>query len=372
MAGGGGRPQDFAWVVPNSAIDVDCWHHPFPGPSRKGRGESASYFVMTRFIIRRLAGMVPFIFLVSITVFILIKLPPGDFVSNYAASLAAAGETVDDAMLATMRTRFGLDQPVIVQYWHWIDGILHGDFGYSFKWQQPVSALIWERMGLTLILSVATLLFTWAVALPIGVYSAVRRYSVLDYIFTLLGFLGLAVPSFLLALVLMYLGVSVFHQDIGGLFSPEYLNAPWSLARAGDLAAHLWLPMVILGTGGAASLIRIMRANLLDQLHQPYVDTARAKGLSEFTLLVRYPIRIALNPFVSTLGWVLPHLVSGSIILSIVLNLPTSGPLLLQSLLSQDQYLAGAFLLLLCSLTVVGTLISDILLAILDPRIRVQ
>jgi peptide/nickel transport system permease protein len=325
---------------------------------------------VTRFILRRLAGMIPFIFLVSITVFILIKLPPGDFVSNYAATLAAAGETVDDAMLATMRTRFGLDQPIIVQYWQWIGGILHGDFGYSFKWQEPVASLIWERMGLTLVLSISTLLFTWAIALPVGVYSAVRRYSFGDYFFTLLGFLGLAVPSFLLALVLMYVGINVFHQDIGGLFSPQYMDAPWSLGRVGDLAGHLWIPMVILGTGGAASLIRIMRANLIDQLHQPYVDTARAKGLSEFTLLVRYPIRIALNPFVSTLGWVLPHLVSGSIILSIVLNLPTAGPLLFQSLLSQDQYLAGAFLLLLCSLTVLGTLVSDVLLAVLDPRIR--
>jgi peptide/nickel transport system permease protein len=327
---------------------------------------------MGRFIARRLLGMIPFIILVSITVFVLIKLPPGDFVSNYAASLAAAGETVDDAMLATMRTRFGLDQPWIVQYGHWIWGILRGDFGYSFKWQQPVSSLIGERIGLTLVLSVSTLLFTWAVALPIGVYSAVRRYSIGDYIFTLLGFVGLAVPGFLLALVLMYVGISVFHQDIGGLFSPQYLNAPWSWGRVLDLLKHIWIPMVILGTGGAASLIRVMRANLLDQLHQPYVDTARAKGLSEFTLLVRYPIRIALNPFVSTLGWVLPHLVSGSIIISIVLNLPTAGPLLLQALLSQDQYLAGAFLLLLCSLTVVGTLISDILLALLDPRIRMQ
>jgi peptide/nickel transport system permease protein len=327
---------------------------------------------MGRFIVRRLAGMVPFIFLVSITVFVLIKLPPGDFVSNYAAALAAAGETVDDAMMATMRTRFGLDQPIIVQYLHWVGGILHGDFGYSFKWQQPVAALIWERMGLTLVLSVATLLFTWAIALPVGVYSAVRRYSIGDYLFTMIAFIGLAVPSFLLALVLMYVGITVFHQDIGGLFSSQYLNAPWSWARVVDLGAHLWIPMAILGTGGAASLIRIMRANLLDQLHQPYVDTARAKGLSEFTLLIRYPIRIALNPFVSTLGWVLPHLVSGSIILSIVLNLPTAGPLLLEALLSQDQYLAGAFLLLLCSLTVIGTLISDILLALLDPRIRFQ
>lgn len=327
---------------------------------------------MGRFIFRRLLGMGPFLLLVSISVFMLIKLTPGDFVQNYAAALAASGETVDDAMLAAMRQRYGLDQPLIVQYWDWISGVVRGDFGYSFQWQQPVVNLIGERMGLTLVLSVSTLLFTWAVALPIGVYSAVRRYSFGDYFFTLLGFIGLAVPGFLLGLVLMYVGVSVFHSDVGGLFSPPFIDAPWSLARVRDLMAHLWIPMVILGTSGAASLIRIMRANLLDQLHQPYVDTARAKGLSEFTLLVRYPIRVALNPFVSTIGWVLPNLVSGSVILSIVLNLPTAGPLLLQALLGQDQYLAGAFLLLMCTLTVVGTLISDILLALLDPRIRFQ
>ena len=327
---------------------------------------------MGRFIVRRLMGMIPFIILVSITVFGLIKLTPGDFVSNYAAALAAAGETVDDAMLDAMRTRYGLDQPLIVQDWDWISGVVVGDFGYSFQWQQPVVNLIGERMGLTLVLSVSTLLFTWAIALPVGVYSAVRRYSVGDYIVTLLGFVGLAVPGFLLGLVLMYVGVSVFHTDVGGLFSPQFVDVPWSWARAMDLIAHLWIPMVILGTSGAASLIRIMRANLLDQLNQPYVDTARAKGLSEFTLLVRYPIRVALNPFVSTLGWVLPHLVSGSVIISIVLNLPTSGPLLLQALLGQDQYLAGAFLLLMCLLTVLGTLLSDILLALLDPRIRFQ
>ncbi len=327
---------------------------------------------MGRFIIRRLIGIIPFVLLVSVSVFILIKLPPGDFVSHYAASLAAAGETVDDAMLANMRVHYGLDQNWLVQYWDWISGVMVGDFGYSFKWEQPVSSLIGERMALTLILSVATLLFTWAIALPAGVYSAVRRYSWGDYLVTMAGFVGLAIPSFLLGLVLMYVGVTVFHADVGGLFSPDYLNAPWSWGRAADLAKHLWIPMVILGAHGSASLIRIMRANLIDQLHQPYVDTARAKGLSELTLLIRYPIRIALNPFISTLGWVLPNLVSGSVIVSIVLNLPTAGPMLFDALLAQDQYLAGAFLLLLCSLTVIGALVSDILLAMLDPRIRFE
>lgn len=327
---------------------------------------------MGRFIVRRLLGLVPFLVLVSVTVFAVIKLPPGDFVDKYAAALASSGENVDPAMLTAMRIQYGLDQPWIVQYWIWVSHLLRGDFGYSFQWQQPVSALIGERMGLTLLLSLATLLFTWAIALPIGIYTAVRRYSWGDYIFTFIGFAGLAVPGFLLGLVLMYIAITWFGTNVGGLFSPDYANAPWSWGRAGDLMSHLWIPMIILGTSGAASLIRIMRANLIDQLHQPYVETARAKGLSEFRLLIRYPVRIALNPFISTLGWVLPHLVSGSVIISIVLNLPTAGPMLLQALLAQDQYLAGAFLLLLCLLTVLGTLISDILLAMLDPRIRMQ
>lgn len=279
---------------------------------------------------------------------------------------------MNQATLIQMRQEFGLNQPFLLQYGHWIWGVVHGNFGYSFKWQQPVGSLIGERLGLTLVLSVSALLFTWAVALPIGVFSAVRRYTIADYVVTFISFLGLSVPGFLLGLVLMYVGVTVFGENLGGLFSPHYLNAPWSLGRMLDLLWHLWIPMVILGIQGSASLIRIMRANLIDQLHQPYVDTARAKGLREVTLLVRYPIRVALNPFVSTLGWVLPNLISGSVILSIVLNLPTAGPMLFDALLAQDQFLAGAFLLLLCALTVLGTLLSDILLAILDPRIRMQ
>ncbi len=284
---------------------------------------------MLRYIGRRLLATIPFMLLVSLTVFVLIQLPPGDFVTSYAAKLSAAGETVDTATLDNMRVRFGLDQPLLVQYLKWIWAILHSDFGYSFEWQAPVSELIGERIGLTLVLSLATLLFTWAVALPIGIYSAVRRYSLGDYAFTLLGFIGLAVPNFLLGLILMYIAVVYFGQDVSGLFSPEYVNAPWSWGRVADLLQHLWIPVIILGLGSAASLIRIMRANLIDQLYQPYVTTARAKGLSERTLLFRYPIRLTLNPFVSTLGWVLPHLVSGAVITSIILNLPTAGPLLL-------------------------------------------
>lgn len=326
---------------------------------------------MLRYILRRLLATIPFILLVSFTVFVLIQLPPGDFVTSYAAKLSASGDTVDAATLAQMRIRFGLDQPFLVQYFHWISGIvLHGDFGYSFEWQAPVSKLIGQRMLLTLVLTLLTLGFTWAVALPIGIYSAVRKYSLGDYAFTFFGFVGLAIPTFLTGLVLMYVAVVQFGQDLTGLFSSRYANAPWSWARVGDLMQHLWIPVIILGTSSAASMIRVVRANLIDQLYQPYVVTARAKGLKESTLLLRYPVRLALNPFISTLGWILPNLVSGAVITSIILNLPTAGPLLLQSLLSQDIYLSGAFLLLLCLMTVIGTLLSDILLVLIDPRIR--
>ncbi|MXP62795.1 ABC transporter permease [Roseomonas sp. M0104] len=327
---------------------------------------------MLHFIGRRLLAMVPFLFLTSVTVFTLIQLPPGDYLSNYAAQLAESSETVDQATLENLRQRYGLGQPLPVQYLKWIGGVLQGDFGQSFEWQQPVWPLIRERLGLTLLVTLSALIFTWAVALPIGIYSAVRKYSLADYLFTFIGFVGLAVPGFLLALVVMYVAVTWFGQSVGGLFSEQYEGAPWSLGKVLDLLAHLWIPMVVIGLSGTASLIRIMRANLLDELNKPYVETARAKGLPEWKLLLRYPVRAALNPFVSTLGWILPHLVSGSVIVAVVLNLPIAGPLLLQSLLSQDMYLAGAFLLLLCCLTVLGTLLSDILLALLDPRIRFE
>ncbi|MDJ0390018.1 ABC transporter permease [Roseomonas sp. E05] len=327
---------------------------------------------MLHFIGRRLLAMVPFLLLTSVTVFTLIQLPPGDYLSNYAAQLAESSETVDQATLENLRQRYGLGQPLPVQYLKWMGGVLQGDFGQSFEWQQPVWPLIRERLGLTLLVTLSALLFTWAVALPIGIYSAVRKYSLADYLFTFLGFVGLAVPGFLLGLLVMYVAVTWFGQSVGGLFSEQYEGAPWSLDKVLDLLAHLWIPMIVIGLSGTASLIRIMRANLLDELNKPYVETARAKGLPEWKLLLRYPVRAALNPFVSTLGWILPHLVSGSVIVAVVLNLPIAGPLLLQSLLTQDMYLAGAFLLLLCCLTVLGTLLSDILLALLDPRIRFE
>lgn len=328
---------------------------------------------MLRFILKRLLWMVPALLFVSLLSFILIQLPPGDYVTTYIATLAASNEQVDQNTAAELRARFGLDQPMIVQYFKWITGIVtRGDFGLSFEWQQPVSDLIWERMALTLLLTLSTLIATWGIAMPIGVFSAVKKYSVADYVLTFISFIGLAVPSFLLALVLMYVAAVHYGQEVGGLFSEKYQNAPWSLAKVGDLMNHLWIPVAILAVSGTASLIRVMRANMLDELGKPYVTTARAKGLSEFHVLVKYPMRIALNPFISTIAWLLPNLVSGSIVVAIVLNLPTAGPLLLQSLMSQDMYLAGAFVLLICALTLIGSLVSDILLALADPRIRLE
>jgi peptide/nickel transport system permease protein len=326
--------------------------------------------MLLTYIVKRILWTIPFLFAVSLVAFALIQAPPGDYLTTFAATLAQSGDMVDQQRLDALRERYGLDQPFIVQYWRWISGVLQGDFGISFEWQQPVADLIWERMALSVCLALSTLLFTWAIAFPIGIYSAVRKYSIGDYIVTTIGFLGLAMPNFLLALVLMYIGVVYFGANVGGLFSQEYQMAPWSWAKFVDLLKHLWVPVIILGTSSSAALIRIMRANLLDELHKPYVTTARAKGLSEFRLLLKYPVRLALNPFVSTIGWAFPQLISGAVITAFVLSLPTAGPLLLQALLAQDMYLAGAFILLLCTLTIIGMLVSDILLALLDPRIR--
>ena len=328
---------------------------------------------MLGFITRRVLYMIPTFIAVSIVAFAIIQLPPGDYLTTLVASMASQGETVDPAALEALRARYGLGEPMYVQYFKWMSNIfLRGDFGHSFEWNQPVIDLIWSRLALTFMLSLSTLLFVWAVALPVGIYSAVRQYSLGDYTFTFLGFIGLAIPNFLLALVLMYVAFKYFNQSVGGLFSPDYQEAAWTWAKLKDLLAHLWIPIVIIGTAGTASLIRVMRANLLDELHKPYVVTARAKGLPEWQVIMRYPVRVALNPFVSTIGWVLPALISGEAIVSIVLSLPTTGPLLLRSLMSQDMYLAGSFILMLSTLTILGTLLSDILLALLDPRIRLE
>ena len=328
---------------------------------------------MTAYILRRLLFMVPTVIVISMISFAIIQLPPGDYLTSLIAQLASSGESMDSAQVVALRERYGLDQPVWVQYWKWVSGIVTaGDFGLSFEWNRPVSTMIWERLGLTFVVSFTTLVFVWMVALPIGIYSAVRQYSLGDYVFTFFGFIGLAVPNFLLALVLMYLSLIWLGQSPGGLFSPDFVDAPWSWARVVDLVGHMWIPVIVIGTSSMAALIRVMRANLLDELHKPYVAAARARGLPEWRLILAYPVRVALNPFVSTIGWVLPSLVSGAVIVSVVLSLPTTGPLLLRALLSQDMYLAGTVILLLSVLTVVGTLISDILLAVLDPRVRYQ
>ena len=325
---------------------------------------------MLGFIGRRIVMMIPTLIAVSIISFVIIQLPPGDFLTTYIVQLRAAGDLVDEQEIQALESRYGLDQPIYVQYFRWITNMTRGDFGHSMDWGRPVGDLIWDRLMLTVLLSTATLLFTWALAFPIGVLSAVKQYSLWDYFFTFVSFLGVATPNFLLALVLMWVAFSQFGQSVGGLFSPEYVTAPWSWDRVKDLIDHLWIPMVILGTASTAGLIRVMRANLLDELHKPYVLTARSKGLSEFKLLIKYPLRAALNPFVSSIGWILPSLVSGSTIVAVVLSLPTSGPLYLRALRSQDMFLAGTFMLMLSSLTVIGTLVSDVLLAWLDPRIR--
>lgn len=327
---------------------------------------------MGSFILRRVLYMIPTVFLVSILTFIIIQLPPGDYLDTLAAEMGEAG--VDNtAVVEQLREQYGLGQPMYLQYWKWMTGILlEGDFGISFEKNVPVTDVIWDRLGWTFAISILTLIFIWIVALPIGIYSAVRKYSVGDYIATLLGFIGLAVPNFLLALVMMYVAFKYFGQSVGGLVSPEYLDQPWSWAKFGNLLQHIWMPVFVVGTSGAAALIRIMRANLLDELYRPYVVTARAKGMSEFQLLLRYPVRVALNPFISTIGWILPTLVSGEIIVAVVMNLPTTGPLLLRALLVQDMYLAGSLILIVSMLTVIGTLLSDVLLAWVDPRIRYQ
>jgi peptide/nickel transport system permease protein len=326
---------------------------------------------MTAFIARRFVYMLVTIAAISVMTFIIIQLPPGDYVTAMVAQLNLQGTTVDPAEMAAIRARYGLDDPIHVQYWKWISNIIfRGDFGYSLEWRRPVADLLWNRLGLTFLLALITLLFIWAISLPIGIYTAVRKNTVGDYVATIIGVLGLAVPNFLFALVLMYFAFSYFGAGIGGLYSPEYENAPWSWGKLMDLSAHLIIPTIVLGTSGTASLIRILRANLLDELSKPYVTTARAYGLSESRLLLKYPVRIALNPFISTVGWVLPTLVSGATITAVVLNLPMTGPLLLQALISQDMYLAGSFIMMLSVLTVIGTLLSDLLLAWLDPRIR--
>lgn len=327
---------------------------------------------MKTYIAKRLLGAIPTLIFISIIVFVVIQLPPGDIVTSTLDRMQSQGVELSSEAIQNLRAQYNLDQPLPLQYLSWITNFVTGDMGYSYLFNRPVNELVGERIGYTLLITLSALLFTWAVAIPAGVYSAVRQYSFGDYTLTTVMLVGLATPSFLLALIVMYFGYEWFGISIGGLFSPEYRDAPWSLARAGDFLSHLWIPMVVVGLGGTASTMRILRANLLDELNKPYVITARAKGVKPLKLLVKYPLRIAINPFISTIGLLLPTLISGEAIVSIVLNLPTTGPALVQALINQDMYLAGSFLMLLSILTILGMLISDLLLAWADPRIRYE
>jgi len=323
------------------------------------------------FILKRLLAIVPTILIISVVVFVVIQLPPGDFLTSYVMRLEQEGARIPPERVEQLRRQYGLDQPGYVRYFKWMSNILfRGDLGFSFEHGRPVNELIWERLALTIVVSFTSMLFTWVVSFMIGFYSATHQYSLGDYVATFIGFIGLATPNFVLALVLMWLSYTRFGYSYGGLFSPEFAIAPWSVAKLLDMLQNLWLPVIVIGTAGTAGLIRILRANLLDELQKPYVVTAKAKGLSNVRLVLKYPLRIALIPFISTAGWMLPNLVSGSVITAVVLNLPTTGPMMLQALQSQDMYLAGSFILFLSLLTVIGTLVSDILLALLDPRIR--
>ncbi|MEF2071132.1 ABC transporter permease [Consotaella aegiceratis] len=328
---------------------------------------------MYRFLARRLVLLVVTVFAITVVSFAVITLPPGDFVDSVVLEARKTGDMMTPGEISALRHQYGLDKSVAAQYGNWMKNILlSGDFGWSFFWHRPVSSLIWERLGLTSLLSILTLIFIWVVAIPTGIYSAVRKYSLGDYVFTAVGFIGLAVPNFLLALILLYISFKYFGQSVGGLFSPHYVDRPWSLGKVGDLVSHLWIPMVVLGTAGTASVIRTIRANLLDELHKPYVVTARAKGVPERKLVLKYPVRHSLNPFVSGMNEIFVTIVSGETIVAVVLGLQTTGPLLLGALKSQDMFLAATLIMFLSCLAVLGTLFSDLLLMALDPRIRRQ
>ena len=328
---------------------------------------------MFGYIVRRVLLMIPTLFIISLIAFAVIQLPPGDFLTSYAAQLRAQGDSFDEAQINALRERYGLGQPFYVQYSKWITGILfRGDWGQSFEWKKPVKDLIWERLALTATLSFMSLIVSWFVAIPIGVYSATHQYSILDYVMSFISFVGLGTPGFMIALIILWFASTQLNMSVGGLFSEEFIQEPWSLAKIWDLLKHLWIPVLILALNGTAGSIRLTRANLLDELNKPYVETARAKGLTESKVIWKYPVRVALNPFFSTVGWALAQLISGAVLIAVVLSLQTTGPLLLRALTSQDMYLAGSFILLLSTLTVIGTLISDIMLAWADPRIRLE
>ena len=327
---------------------------------------------MTRYILQRLALLPLLMVIYSFVIFVIIQAPPGDFLTAYVATLASSGSSISSEQIQALRQQYGLDQPMIVQYVLWVQHLLHGDFGLSLEYQRPNADLIGEQLGLTVALALFAFVLTWAIAVPAGIYSATHPRSWVDHALTVVNYVGVATPNFMLALILMWVAFAYFDISVTGLFSPEYVDAPWSVARVWDLLGHIWLPALVLGIAGTARLSRIMRANLLDELNKPYVVTARAKGMKEWRLVLRYPVRLAFNPLVSTIGWYLPLLFSGSLIVATVMNLPNIGPLLMRALVNQDMYLAGGILLIYSFLTIVGTLLSDVLLALIDPRIRVE
>jgi peptide/nickel transport system permease protein len=327
---------------------------------------------MTRYVLKRLVLLPALLFFFSVAVFAIVQAPPGDFLTTYVATLASSGSSISAEQVEALRREYGLDQPIWIQYLKWMENLAKGNLGLSLEYQRPNAELIGERLVLTMVLALLSFVFTWVVAIPAGIYSAMHPRSSVDYVMTVINYVGVATPNFMLALVLMWGAFAYFGISVTGLFSPDFVDAPWSGARVLDLLKHVWLPAVVLGVAGTARLTRVMRANLLDELNKPYVTTARAKGLSEWRLVVRYPARLALNPLVSTIGWYLPALFSGSLIVATVMNLPNIGPLLLRALINQDMYLAGSILLIYCFLTIIGTLISDVLLAWLDPRIRFE
>lgn len=325
---------------------------------------------MLSYFIRRILVMIPTLLVISLVVFVIIQLPPGDYLETLISELRAQGENVDPARIEWLRQQYGLDKPMIEQYWLWLFGLLQGDLGYSFEFELPVVDVIGNRFWFTAILALSTTLFTYVVAFPIGIYSAVRQYSAGDYAATFFGYFGLAMPNFLFALILMYYLNIWFGLSIGGLMDPQYIGAPWSAGKVSSVINHLWVPMLVIGTSGTAAMIRRLRANMLDEMQKQYVVTARAKGLSPLKAILKYPLRMSLNHVIADIGMILPAMVSGSALVSIVMDLPTNGPLLLRSLQSQDMYLAGAFLMFEAVLVVTGVFVSDVLLAMLDPRIR--
>ncbi len=327
---------------------------------------------MLFYVLRRFFYMLILLLIISVAAFIIIQLPPGDFLTSYIIQLQESGTQVDKSEIASLRKQYGLDLPVYLQYFKWIWKMLRGEFGMSFSWDRPVAELIAERLPFTIIIALFTLGFTYCMAIPIGIYSATHQYSIGDYTFTVVGFAGLAIPNFLFALILMFFFYKYFGLSVGGLFSPQYMRAAWSVARFVDMLKHLPIPIIVIGTAGTAGLIRIMRGCLLDELGKQYVITARAKGVAERTLLFKYPVRVAINPIISTIGWTLPAIISGGTITAIVLNLPTTGPLLFDALLTQDMYLAGSTIMFLSFLTIIGTFVSDLLLIWIDPRIQYE